>query len=155
MGKQYSNLSYEEWVKIEHWHRSGRSIRFIARELGRSPNTISYELRNLQVSDEYAAKKASVKAYQKRWMARSTTNRVARDVTLRSYVDESLDKGWSPEELAGSSPIPVSKRTIYHWYDQFRAHLPEEYHVLEHIMQLDEAYFKKLVFGYGKADRLT
>lgn len=115
MGKQYSHLSYEDRVKIEHWHRSDRSIRFIARELGRSPNTISYELRNLQVANAYVAKKASVKAYQKRWMARSTTNRVARDVTLRSYVDESLDKGWSPGEIAGSSPIPVSKRTIYRY----------------------------------------
>lgn len=44
MGQKYDHLSYEDRVKIEHWHSSSKSIRFIARELGRSPNTISYEL---------------------------------------------------------------------------------------------------------------
>lgn len=44
----------------------------------------------------------------------------------------------------------VSEVTIYHWYDQFRAHLPEEYHVLENIVQLDEAYFKNWCLIMGK-----
>ena len=69
MGKIYNHLSYEDRVKIEHWYTNGKSIRFMARELGRSPNTISYELKNLRVSGEYLAKKASVKAYQKRYLA--------------------------------------------------------------------------------------
>lgn len=115
MGAKYNHLSYEDRVKIEHWFGAGRSIRFMARELGRSPNTISYELKNLKVSGRYLAKKASVKAYQKRWMARTMTNRVARDKELRAYVDVSLDKGWSPGEIAGSSSVPVSKRTIYRY----------------------------------------
>ena len=115
MGKIYNHLSYEDRVKIEHWYTNGKSIRFMARELGRSPNTISYELKNLRVSGEYLAKKASVKAYQKRYAARTMTNRIAGNKELRSYVDESLDKGWSPGEIAGSSSIPVSKRTIYRY----------------------------------------
>ena len=73
MGKRYNHLSYEERVKIEHWHEKDKSVRFMARELGRSPNTISYELQHLRVSGEYLAKKASVKAYQKRWLARTMT----------------------------------------------------------------------------------
>ena len=44
----------------------------------------------------------------------------------------------------------VREVTIYHWYDQFRAHLPEEHHVLENIVQLDEAYFKNWCLGMGK-----
>lgn len=115
MGAIYNHLSYEDRVKIEHWHEQGKSIRFMARELGRSPNTISYELKNLRVSGEYLAKKASVKAYQKRRLARTMTNRVARNKELRAYVDEGLDKGWSPGEIAGSSTVPVSKRTIYRY----------------------------------------
>ena len=71
MGQKYDHLSYEDRVKIEHWRRSGKSLRYIAGELGRSPNTISYELKNLAVSGEYVAKKASVKAYQKRYYART------------------------------------------------------------------------------------
>ena len=115
MGQQYDHLSYEDRVKIEHWHKGGKSLRYIAHELGRSPNTISYELKNLAVSGEYTAKKASVKAYQKRYYARTLSNKVARDAKLRQYVDEGLDKGWSPGEIAGSTSCPVSKRTIYRY----------------------------------------
>jgi IS30 family transposase len=115
MGKIYDHLSYEDRVKIEHWNSQGKSIRFIAHELGRSPNTISYELKNLKVSGEYLAKKASVKAYQKRYCARTMSNKVVRDTVLRTYVDEGLDKGWSPGEIAGSNNCPVSKRTIYRY----------------------------------------
>ena len=44
----------------------------------------------------------------------------------------------------------LSEVTVYHWYDQFRNHLPEEYHVLENIVQLDEAYFKNWCLIMGK-----
>ena len=121
MGQKYDHLSYEDRVKIEHWQASGKSIRYIARELGRSPNTISYELKNLAVSGEYVAKKASVKAYQKRYYARTMSNIVARDKALRAYVDEGLDKGWSPGDIAGSTSLPdsivraVSKQAIYRY----------------------------------------
>lgn len=115
MGQKYDHLSYEDRVKIEHWHKGGKSIRYIAHELGRSPNTISYELKNLAVSGEYGAKKASVKAYQKRYYAKTSSNKVARDKALRQYVDDSLDKSWSPGEIAGSNNCPVSKRTIYRY----------------------------------------
>ena len=115
MGQKYDHLSYEDRVKIEHWHRNGKSIRYIAGELGRSPNTISYELKHLAVAGEYIARKASVKAYQKRYYAKASSNKVARNAVLRQYVDTSLDKGWSPGEIAGSSDCPVSKRTIYRY----------------------------------------
>lgn len=115
MGKKYNHLSYEDRVKIEHWHKSGKSIRFIARELGRSPNTISYELKNLKVSGDYSAKKAKIKAYQKRYTARTLTNKIVRDKKLRSYVDSKLNLGWSPKTIAGSSPIPISKDAVYRY----------------------------------------
>lgn len=35
----------------------------------------------------------------------------------------------------------LSKISIYHWYEEFRNHLPEDTEVLEHLVQLDEAYF--------------
>jgi IS30 family transposase len=121
MGQKYDHLSYEDRVKIEHWHKNGKSIRYIAGELGRSPNTISYELKNLAVSGEYIARKASVKAYQKRYYAKTMSNTVAKDKALRAYVDEKLCKGWSPGDIAGSTALPggaiqrVSKRTIYRY----------------------------------------
>ncbi len=53
MGNNYSHLSYEDRVKIELLYSQGSSFRLIAKTLGRSPNTISYELKHLKVSSEY------------------------------------------------------------------------------------------------------
>lgn len=35
----------------------------------------------------------------------------------------------------------LSEVTIRHWFEEFRKHLPEDQDVLEHLVQLDEAYF--------------
>lgn len=115
MGQKYGHLCYEDRVKIEHWCKTGKGVRYMARELGRSPNTISYELKHMAVAGEYGANKASVKAYQKRYYAKAASNKVAGDRTLRQYVDDGLEKGWSPGAIAGSSDRPVSKRTIYRY----------------------------------------
>lgn len=123
MGQNYDHLCYEDRVKIEHWHNKGKSIRYIASELGRSPNTISYELKNnsLKKNGEYLAKKASIKTYQKHYWARTRSNKVASNIKLREYVDESLAKGWSPARIAGSIKTseldlpPITKRTIYRY----------------------------------------
>lgn len=44
--------------------------------------------------------------------------------------------------LQTMSLTKLSEVTVRHWFDEFRAHLPQETHVLERIVQLDEAYFK-------------
>jgi len=44
----------------------------------------------------------------------------------------------------------LSEKAVRHWYDAFRSHLPEEYHILEHIVQLDEVYFRKWCLLMGK-----
>lgn len=115
MGKKYDHLNYEDRVKIELLHNQGNSIRSIAKALQRSPNTISYELTNLKVSGKYLANKASVKAYQKRYYARTWSNKVAKDKRLRSYVDAKLELGWSPKVIAGSAPATLSKDAIYRY----------------------------------------
>ena len=35
----------------------------------------------------------------------------------------------------------LSEVTVRHWFEQFRIHLPDDQDVLEHLVQLDEAYF--------------
>ena len=128
MGNIYNHLSYEDRVKIELLRTQGKSIRSIAKALGRSPNTISYELKHLKVSSQYLAKKASVKAYQKRYYAQTTSNRIDRSKALRAYVDDKLDLGWSPGEIAGSTGLPtspvevVSKLTIYRYVRLYALH---------------------------------
>lgn len=43
-----------------------------------------------------------------------------------------------------------SEKAIRHAYAQFRSHLPEEAHILEKIVQLDEAYFRRSALLMGK-----
>ena len=35
----------------------------------------------------------------------------------------------------------LSEKAIRHWYEQFRKHLPDDTVILDHVVQLDEAYF--------------
>lgn len=35
----------------------------------------------------------------------------------------------------------LSRSTIYHWFHRFRTHLPDDGDTLQHLVQLDEAYF--------------
>lgn len=44
----------------------------------------------------------------------------------------------------------LSEVTVRHWFDQFRSHLPENKELLEHLVQLDEAYFKYNTLFMGK-----
>jgi len=42
------------------------------------------------------------------------------------------------------------EKTVRHWFGVFRAHLPEESHILERIVQLDEAFFTNRFLIMGK-----
>jgi len=44
----------------------------------------------------------------------------------------------------------LSVVSIRHWYGLFRMHLPQETHVLERIVQMDEAYFKNRTLVMAK-----
>jgi hypothetical protein len=41
----------------------------------------------------------------------------------------------------------LSDDCVRRWYGRFRAHLPEATHILERIVQLDEAFFKNMTLG--------
>ena len=44
----------------------------------------------------------------------------------------------------------LSDDAVRRWYANFRHHLPEETHILERIVQVDEAYFKNAALIMGK-----
>jgi transposase, IS30 family len=112
----FKHIDYEERVKIDLLRKEGKSIRYIAKVLGRSPNTVSYELNNNKVKEEYIAKKANHKAYVKRYLSKRDCMKVAMNKDLSNYVYDKLDKGWSPEQIAGRSSkegVLVSTKAIY------------------------------------------
>ncbi len=44
----------------------------------------------------------------------------------------------------------LSEETVRNWFAKFRKYLPYNQNVLEHIVQLDEAFFKTITLMMGK-----
>lgn len=95
-------FSEDERVRIADLRRAGEGVRAIARELGRSPATVSRELRrNVDpVSSVYRPQMAQRLAEQRR--ARPKTGKLVADVGLRGFVQDRLKRRWSPEQIAHS-----------------------------------------------------
>jgi len=121
MGKQYSQLSFDERVEIYRLHAGGKSQNYIASELGRSPSTISRELqRNSRPTKLWTGGYKPVRAQQlterrRRWDARY---KLARQPNLRARVKKSLAMGHSPEQIAGRlarqhGRVIISHESIY------------------------------------------
>jgi len=101
MKKKYAHLSFEERFAIEVMYRKGAEIRSIAEFLGRSPNTVSLEIRKHSVNGEYDAKKAKQKSLAERWRAKEQCLKVAMSSFLCVFVEEKLEKKWSPKQISG------------------------------------------------------
>ncbi len=118
---KYQQLRFEERVQIELLKRSGVSIRGIGRLLGRSPNTISRELREKQVHGAYLPKKAHHKTYYRRYLSKRTCLKVSQDPYLAKFVDTHIRQSWSPERVAGylkGAGYQVSTKAIYRFVYQ-------------------------------------
>lgn len=94
-------MEYEERCRIEAMLAEGVRIRTIAKRLGRSPNTISYEVRENGVRGTYDAKKAQFKAEQRRKNAKFQGMKIVEDGELKKFVDKHLLDDMSPEAIAG------------------------------------------------------
>ncbi len=116
---KYHQLSFEERFVIEKLFNVGVVIREIARFLGRSPNTVSREIKKNSVRGRYLAEKAKVKRYQRRWRAKRQCLKVAMNSFLAAFVEERLEKPhrWSPKQISGylkrELEITCSAKAIY------------------------------------------
>ena len=96
----YHHLTLEDRCTIEGLLRSGWSIRRIAKELQRSPGTISRELaRNGKGRKGYRAAKAQEKARGRRQQASEIPRKLT--AKLWAVIREKLLLQWSPEQIAG------------------------------------------------------
>jgi IS30 family transposase len=92
-------LSEDERVRIADLRHARYTVRAIAEELGRSPSTISRELRrNRNARAQYRPFNAHRLACERR--ARPRAGKLARDAELRAFVQGRLLKRWSPEQIA-------------------------------------------------------
>src|SRR6266567_849272 len=92
-------LRLEEREEISRGIAAGRSIRRIAQGLGRSPSTVSREIRRNGGCTAYRASEADRRAWER--ALRPKPCRLARHAELRWRVAQKLALQWSPEQISG------------------------------------------------------
>lgn len=122
----YHQLTIEERETIQTGLWGGKSLREIARELGRNPATISRELHRNIVGERrrYTPRMAEERA-RKRIRERGRRERL-KEPRIREYVMLKLkEEDYSPEQIAGTLPIEyptlsISPEAIYQFiYAQY------------------------------------
>ncbi|MBD3660615.1 MAG: IS30 family transposase [Arenibacter algicola] len=109
MGKHYDQLDLDERYEIYRLHQADISLRQIGRMMGRSEATISRELRrNALPRGEYKPASADRMAMSRR----RRLSRIERLSPLRTYVDDRLAMGWSPEQITGRLRLEGSEHTV-------------------------------------------
>lgn len=92
-------LSLEERTEIADLRREGKGVREIAHAIGRSPATVSRELRrNADDAGRYLPASADRRTQER--VARPRERRLLVDDEFRTVVNELLGKRWSPEQVA-------------------------------------------------------
>ena len=118
--KKAKDLVRAERLEIGILLKKGYSQRSIAQEIGRSPNTISYEIRENSIRGIYDPLKADAKARVRKRMRRLQWSKIEEDVSIKKFVIEKLKAHWNPDEIAGylkrmKDERYVSKTAIYDW----------------------------------------
>jgi transposase, IS30 family len=112
-------LTLSEREEISRGLATQQSLRTIAKQLGRSPSTISREIHRNLGYDNYRATQADQAAWGK--AHRPKLCKLSRNPTLSRIVAAKLQLNWSPEQIAGwlkkaypkEESNQVSHETIY------------------------------------------
>lgn len=118
--RKAKKLSEAERDEIEILVGKGYKLREIGRALGRSPNSISYEVQKNGGRKRYNAKNAHQYATTRKKNAKWQWKKIEKDPKLKAYVIEKLQLHWNPDEIAGRmkkerKPFYASKTGIYEW----------------------------------------
>jgi len=93
-------LSEDERVRIADLRRAGAGVRAIAGLTGRSPSTISRELRRNRDLGSGQYRPFSAQKLAARRRARPRAGKIAGDEVLRQFVAGRLEQRWSPEQIS-------------------------------------------------------
>ena len=112
-------LRFEEREEISRGIAAGRSIRRIAKGLGRSPSTVSREVRRNGGCGAYRASEADTRAWER--SQRPKPCRLGAHPELRWRVAQKLALQWSPQQISGwlkrecacDQDMQLSHETIY------------------------------------------
>ena len=109
----FKHFTIEEREKIQELLWQKTSIRVIAGALGRSPSSVSREIRkNIPVQYKYTPRLANERALKKR----SSRGRKLRlkNWFIRRYVIDHLKMGYSPEQISGRLSLEYPRESISH-----------------------------------------
>jgi IS30 family transposase len=139
----YKRIGIEEREIISQMRFQEKGINEIARELKRSPSSISNEINKYSVQGKYYSYLAQDDS-KKQIAKRRNKKKLDKDPQLRKYVFEKIKKHWSPEQIAIMSESKISHETIYAYlYAMPRGTLKKE--LLECLRQ-KRGYRKKRTF---------
>jgi len=97
---KYKRLANKERESISRGLAQKRSIREIAREISRSPSTVTREIKRNSGKTGYRAFSASQRARTAAASRKKGKSKIAKQEPLRRYVLEKLKEEWSPEEIS-------------------------------------------------------
>ncbi len=122
---KYKHLTVDEREKIQELLWQKKSMRYIAGVIGRPPSCISREIKRNKPPERsvYTPRLAHERALSKR-TSRGRKDRLKSE-TIRAYVIQKLQIGWSPEQIAGCIKTDINERVsheaIYQYiYSQFK-----------------------------------
>ena len=120
----YKHFTLTERVFLQEMKKAGVSIRFIASFMGRSPSSVSRELRRNSGQDGYRALKADNTAAARRKNVPVKALKPGSPEYL--YVIDKLERYWPPEAICGRWSLehpeekPIHYSTIYRHIQQGR-----------------------------------
>jgi IS30 family transposase len=139
--KNYTRLNKEDRIKIQTLLKIGMTVTQIAKELERSPSTISREVKKgIHLPGEgYFAEQAERRSFIYRRTRRPDTKLSVND-KLRNYVIRQIKVGWSPEQISfrlrlkypGDSSMLISYESIYK-YIYYEAKGEERRKLISHL----------------------
>lgn len=120
---RYQRLTNEERESISRGLAQKKSIRSIAREMERSPSTVSREIKRNIGKSGYRAFTASQRAKVAASSRRKGKSKLAQREALRQYVLGKLKEEWSPKEIserikieyAWNMTLQISHEAIYQY----------------------------------------
>lgn len=123
----YTHFTLTERARIKEMHRDGMSMRKIAEQLNRNPSSVSRELRRAWHPAYGYCPWWATKQYIKRRKNCVRKPRIGEDKQLEKFIEDSLDKYWSPEIIVAKwkefDPCAkLSHSTIYSWIKS--GHMP-------------------------------
>src|SRR3989344_5058102 len=157
MHMRYTHIRKTERLELAVLLEKGYSIRSIAGAMGRSPSSVSREVRNRKVKGRYDPLKADHKAYVKRKYSKYQGMKIREHPTLERFVRRKLKRHWSPDRIAGRwkhlrpRSISITAKGIYKYVESsygagLKRSLPRKGRKPSRIRQARQAILENRVF---------